>query len=86
MLPKNIANILNKYNDSISEEISSINLAITRISDALNAVNSILINEMSSYARNTGINNVGKEKDLWNDSLTLREYISAISLVQQEPK
>lgn len=86
MLPKNITSILNKYNDSISEEISSINLAITRISDALSTVNSILINEMSSYARNTGINNVEKEKELWNDSLALREYITAISLVQQETK
>ena len=82
MLPDNIANILTKYQDDISEEISSINLAITRIKDALNTVNSILINELSSYAKNTGIDNVGKEKDLWNDSLLLREYISAMSLVQ----
>lgn len=78
MLPEHIVNILNTYGDNISEEVSSINLAITRISDALNTVNSILINEMSAYAKNTGIQNIQKEKDLWNDSLSLREYISSI--------
>lgn len=82
MLPENIVNILNKYNSEIAEEISSINLAITRISDALNTVNSVLINELSSYARNTGIKNIDKEKDLWKDSLELREYIASTSLIK----
>ena len=74
MLPEHIVRTLSKYNSEIAEEISSINLAITRISDALGTVNSVLINELSAYARNTGINNIEKEKELWKDSFELREY------------
>lgn len=83
MLPEDIVKIINKYNDSIAEEISAINLAITRISDALNAINSILINELSSFATNTGVQNIEKEKQLYHDSLLLREYISSIQLINR---
>ena len=86
MLPEDIVNILNKYDDSIAEEISAINLAITRISDALNTVNSILINELSSFATRTGVQNIDKEKQLYHDSLLLREYISSIQLINNVSK
>lgn len=86
MLPEHIISILNKYNSEIMEEISSINLAITRISDALSTVNSVLINELSAYARNTGINNIEKEKELWKDSFELKKYISSITLVKNHPQ
>lgn len=86
MIPENIVNILNKYNDSIAEEISAINLAITRISDALNTVNSVLINELSSFATHTEVQNVDKEKQLYHDSLLLREYISSIQSVNDVSK
>lgn len=86
MLPEDIINILNKYDDLIAEEISAINLAITRISDALSTVNTILISELSSFATHTGMQNVDKEQQLYNDSLLVREYVSSIHMVDSVPE
>lgn len=63
MLPKEIINILQNYQSEVSEEISNINLAIDRIKDGLNTVNSVLIDEFSAFAKNKVdlvCNNCGK--------------------------
>lgn len=82
MFPEEIVKILQKYQSEVSEEISNINLAIDRIKDGLNSVNSVLIDEFSTFAKNTGTKNVDKEKELFDDSQALRNYISNINRIQ----
>ena len=81
MFPNEIKQILEKYNDEVAEEISNINLAAERIKDALKSVNTVLMQELISYAKNTGIENIEKEKQILEDSQILREYIASLELL-----
>ena len=82
MLPTEIITILSKYQNEVAEEISNINLAIEKIASELKSVSSVLVDELSSYAKNTGIKNTHKEKELLEDSIKLREYTSSIELIE----
>lgn len=75
MLPDEIINILIKHHELVAEEISNINLAIDKIVDELQSVNYVFINNLSSYAKNTGIKNKSTEIELLDDSQIIREYI-----------
>ena len=86
MLPKDITVLLLKYSDSISEEISAINLAIERIEDALSTVNHIIINELLIYAKKSSTDNISRESELLSDSQTLREYINSLSKIQTKQR
>lgn len=81
MLPDNIIDTLQKYQDSISEEISVINLSIERISDALNTVNSILTNTLHKSVMDANETNIKRECELLHDSQVLRDYIRIINPV-----
>lgn len=81
MLPKEIIEILQNNNELVSEEISNINLAIQRISDALQSASNVLMDEVNSYAQNTGIKNADKEFKLHQDSYELRKYSSALTTI-----
>lgn len=78
MLSQEIVYILLKYHNEVAEEISNINLAIGNIVVQLNSVSSVLIDELLSYAKNTGIDHTDKELELLQDSQKLRQYISSI--------
>lgn len=78
MLPDEISSILLKRHDLVAEEISKINLSIDKIIDELKSVNYVLINNLSSYAKNTGIKNKIIENELLKDSQIIREYIYKI--------
>jgi len=79
MLPEEIKTILNKYSNEITEEISNINQLIEKIVHELLAINSILIDNQTSYSKNGDIENKNKELELLNDSFVLREYIRKIN-------
>lgn len=81
MLPEEIVNILSKYQNEVAEEISNINLAIKKINDELNSISYVLIDELSRYAKNTGLKNKDKEIELHEDSLKLREYMYSINII-----
>lgn len=81
MIPEKIINILLKYQNEVAEEISNINLATEKISTELKSVSSVLVDELVSYAKNTGVKNTEKEKELLSDSITLRNYISSLELI-----
>lgn len=81
MIDENVVEILNRYNEGIAEEISNINLAITRISDELKSCSDYLIGELLLYSKNTGIDNKDRELQLLSDSQYIREYISNIKLL-----
>lgn len=82
MLPTEIENILTKYKNEVAEEISSINRSIDKITDQLNVVSAVLVDQLSSYAKHTGLKNKDKEVELLYDSQQLREYISSIKKVE----
>lgn len=82
MLPENIKQILLKYADGVTEEISTINKSIDRIKDSLSTVNSIVINELSAKAKNQTPINESSELELLKDSQYLREYISQITNIE----
>lgn len=82
MLPENIKQILLKYTDGVTEEISTINKSIDRIKDSLSTVNSIIINELSAKAKNQTPINESSELELLKDSQYLREYISQITNIE----
>lgn len=82
MLPENIKQILLKYADGVTEEISTINKSIDRIKDSLSTVNSIIINELSAKAKNQTLINESSELELLKDSQYLREYISQITNIE----
>lgn len=81
MLPEEIVNILSKYQNEVAEEISNINLAIEKISNEINSVSSVLMDELILYAKNTGLKNKDKEIELHEDSFKLREYLSSINII-----
>lgn len=81
MLPKDIIDILSKYQNEVAEEISSINLAIEKINSQLNTVNVVLMEELMVFAKNTGIRNKEKEIELLSDSQRIREYISSLTRI-----
>ena len=72
MLPENIKQILLKYSDGVTEEISTINKSIDRIKDSLSTVNSIVINELSAKAKNQTPINESSELELLKDSQYLK--------------
>lgn len=78
MLPKNIISILQKYQNEVAEEISSINLATDKIKYELTSISSVLMDELCLYAKNTGIKNKNKEIELLKDSQELREFAESI--------
>lgn len=82
MLPENIKQILLKYADGVTEEISTINKSIDRIKDSLNTVNNIIINELSAKAKNQTPINESSELELLKDSQYLREYVSTITNIE----
>ena len=81
MLPEEIVNILSKYQNEVAEEISNINLAIEKISNEINSVSSVLMDELILYAKNTGLKNKDKEIELHEDSFKLREYLFSINII-----
>lgn len=81
MIPDDIIDILQKYQDDVAEEISVINLSIERISDALNTVNNILTNTLHKSIMNTDRANKKQECELLRDSQVLRDYIRIINTV-----
>lgn len=78
MLPKEVVDVLLKYESEVAEEISNINLAVDKIKCQLKTVSSILVGELVSYAKNTQTKYKEKELELLQDSQVLREYISTI--------
>lgn len=84
MFPEEIINILQDYQSEVSEEISNINLAIDRIKDAINSVSCILMNEVLSFSKNTGIKNVETEMKLHNDSIKLRKFSENIEQIKYQ--
>lgn len=78
MLPKEVVDVLLKYESEVAEEISNINLAVNKIKCQLKTVSSILVGELVSYAKNTETKYKEKELELLQDSQVLREYISTI--------
>lgn len=94
MVPDEIIKIMSKYQSEVAEEISCINLAIKKISNNVNSISSVLIDELGSYAKNTGTNNIDKEFELLEDSQKLREYAESLqsitfddeSLPNEEPE
>ena len=78
MLPKEVVDVLLKYESEVAEEISNINLAVDKIKCQLKTVSSILVGELVSYAKNTETKYKEKELELLQDSQVLREYISTI--------
>lgn len=81
MIDSKIIEILRNHNNEVAEEISSINLSINRISDALNSVSDFLMNELLSYSKNTGVKNIDKELKLLKDSQFIREYINTLKII-----
>lgn len=79
MLPKEIVEILQKYQNEIAEEISNINKHISYILEDLTSVNSVISNNMLTLMKNITNNSPCEENDLLNDSQTLRKYISEMS-------
>lgn len=79
MLPDDIIDVLQKYQNDIAEEISVINLSIERISDALSTVNSVLINTLHNSVMNTDGTNKKEECELLHDSQILRDYIRIVN-------
>lgn len=81
MIDRKIIEILRNHSNEVAEEISSINLAINRISDALNSVSDFLMSELLSYSKNTGVKNIDKELKLLKDSQFIREYINTLKII-----
>ena len=86
MIPDEIITIISKYKPEVAEEISSINLAINKISDNINSISSVLIDELGSYAKNTGTNNIDKELELLKDSQKLRDYVQSLKPIMFKNK
>lgn len=84
ILPEEIVHILNEYDKEVAEEISNINLAISKIKHELESVNNVLIDELSAYAKNTGMRNQDKETDLLKSSQLLRKYIGSIQAIMKD--
>lgn len=80
MINDNIVKILNKYNLEVAEEISSINLAIERITNSLQVVNNILADKLSS---NVKLINADENiaEDLLKDCIAIKKYVNSISLI-----
>lgn len=81
MLPEEIIEIIQKYQNQISEEISNINLLIDRIKDELSSISTVLMNEVISYSKN-GSKNSKTELELHSDSIKLREFVDSINTIQ----
>lgn len=81
MLPEDVVSVLMKHQGDVAEEISNINLAIERISDALKLTNALLIDSLSSYAKKSETSNLDKEVELLNDSKILRAYIESMKQI-----
>jgi hypothetical protein len=81
MIPDDIIDILQKYQDDVAEEISVINLSIERISDALNTVNNILTNTLHKSVMDVNETNIKREYELLHDSQVLRDYTRIINPV-----
>lgn len=80
MFPKEIVEIIHKYNGQTAEEISNINRSIEKIKDELDSISRVLMNEVLSYSKN-GSKNSTKELELHNDSIKLRKFIEAIDII-----
>ena len=78
MIPDGICNILSKYDDQISEEISVINLSIERIKDSLNNVNQVIATNLCNHIKNGSLEKHKTEQEYLNDSYVLRKYIETL--------
>lgn len=80
MFPEEIVEIIQKYQNQVSEEISNINLSVDKIKDELDSISMILMNEVISYSKN-GSKNSKVELELHSDSIKLREFIDSINKI-----
>ena len=81
MLPEEIAEILIKYQNEVVEEISSINLALGKISHEINSISSVLMDKLSVCTKNTNIINEDIEDELLKTSQKLRKYALSIKTI-----
>lgn len=81
MIDDKIVEILEKYHNELTNEISNINLAIQRIQDELKFISNCLMDDLLSYGKNTGIENKEKELELLKDSQSIREYINSFDIL-----
>lgn len=85
MFPKEISDIIIKYNSS-NDELSTINAAIDELIYQFNSINGNIKERINCLL--TTVDTTAEEEKLFHDSKILREYISTLSLIMDdnEPK
>lgn len=79
MFPKEISDIIIKYNSS-NDELSTINAAIDELIFQLNSINGNIKERINCLL--TTVETTAEEERLFHDSKILREYISTLSMIR----